>query len=153
MRQITTLDLVLLRFTYSFIAIGLALFVWPDFLLSNIHETDSQSVVQAFLGAMSLCAILGIAHPVKMLPALMLEFIWKVLWLVFYGLPGLARGNIDEFGKETMLGCAMGVALLLIALPWRYMLSNFFQSKPEAWRANLYAGSNNKNRQKITSFL
>ena len=45
------------------------------------------SVVGSVLGAMSLLVLLGIRYPLKMLPFLFFELLWKVMWVVGWGSP------------------------------------------------------------------
>jgi hypothetical protein len=42
-----------------------------------------------WLAAISLLALLGIRYPLKMLPLLFFEFLWKAVWVLGWGLPPL----------------------------------------------------------------
>ena len=62
-----------------------------------------------FLGALSILAVLGVRYPFKMLPLLFFELLWKVMWLVGWGLPlwGSAeiRANLGMSGRAVQKVC------------------------------------------------
>ena len=47
--------------------------------------------MQCILLAMSVLAFLGLRYPVKMLPILLFESMWKLTWLAVIALPQLSR--------------------------------------------------------------
>jgi hypothetical protein len=64
--------------------VGLAIVKWP-ILVQNVSALPVfEGVVACQLTAMSLLAFLGLRYPVRMLPILLFEVIWKVT-----GMPGL----------------------------------------------------------------
>ena len=48
------------------------------------------------LTAMSLLAFLGLSYPVKLLPVLLFEAAWKILWLALVALPRTISGDLDQ---------------------------------------------------------
>ena len=66
--------------------VGLAVVKWP--LLPRPTPSRSMSgVTLCILTAMSILAFLGLRHPVKLLPLLLSESAWKLLWLSLIALP------------------------------------------------------------------
>ena len=55
------------------------------------------------LGGMWVMAWFGLRYPLKLLPLLMLDFVWKTIWVVDYGIPSGARGGSPPMGAP---GCA-----------------------------------------------
>src|SRR5688572_26264721 len=82
MSEVSTVRLYLLRAMYTFMFVGLAIFKWPGILNPPPALSNSGTVVGSVLGAISLLAVLGIRYPVKMLPLLFFELLWKVIWVV-----------------------------------------------------------------------
>src|SRR5919202_3779567 len=78
--EVSTFRLYLLRAMYAFMAVGLAVFKWPGILNPPPGLSNTGSIVGSFLGALSLLAVLGIRYPLKMLPLVLFELLWKVLW-------------------------------------------------------------------------
>lgn len=116
-----------LRSMYGFIALGLMLTIWPDILLRDDYSADSGSVVLALLGALSLLCLLGIFRPMKMLPLLMFEFLWKLIWVLGFALPMALMDGLDPYASETLFACVIGLVLVPLALPWRYIKKRYFQ--------------------------
>ena len=66
--------------------VGLAIVKWP--LLATAHTLPLyDGVTLCLLTAMSLLALLGLRHPVRLLPLLLFESAWKLLWLSVVALP------------------------------------------------------------------
>ena len=92
---LSTTRLNLMRVGYALMGVGLAIVKWP--LLPEAHELPLfESVTLCLLTAMSLLALLGLRHPERMLPVLVLESLWKVLWLGIVALPRAAAGTSVE---------------------------------------------------------
>jgi len=98
-----------------------------------------RGVVRSILGTVSLLAILGIRYPLKMLPLLLFELIWKTMWVVSFGYPLWAAHALDPDTRETLKACLMGVVLVPLALPWRYVLANYVKAPGDRWRGKLAA--------------
>ena len=83
----------LMRGGYLLMGVGLALVKWP--LLSDARALPlHEGLVLCLLTAMSLLAFLGLRYPVKLIPVLLFESAWKVLWLGLVALPTAATGDL-----------------------------------------------------------
>jgi hypothetical protein len=80
-------------------------------------------VVGSVLGAVSLLALMGIRYPLKMLPLLFFEFLWKSMWVVGWGLPLRFTGS-----QDTLVACLMGVILVPLVMPWGYVFKQFLKA-------------------------
>jgi hypothetical protein len=89
------------------------------------------------LGATALLAVLGIRYPIKMLPLLFFEFVWKSIWILTFGLPLSLSGGLDPNvtfgGTETLIACLVGVVLVPIAMPWGYVLKHYLKVPGARW--------------------
>jgi hypothetical protein len=81
-----------MRVGYAVMGFGLAVVKWP--LVINYDQSLPlfEGVVAVLLTAMSLLAFLGLRYPVRLLPILILECLWKVIWLGMVALPAVAAG-------------------------------------------------------------
>ena len=77
MHGVTRLRLAPLRGMYALMAVGLALLIWPLMLGSPEEAEHMRGVVWSLLAGISLVALLGIRHPLRMLPLLLRELLWK----------------------------------------------------------------------------
>ncbi len=132
MSDITTLRLYLLRAMYLLMAAGLAITVWPGILVPG-EVSHMGSVVRSMLGALALMSLWGLRYPVQMLPILLFEFAWKVIWVVAFGLGPWLDGTLDPARQETFFACLMGIVLVPIAVPWGYVLRHYIRAIGDRW--------------------
>jgi hypothetical protein len=82
-------------------------------------------------------AVVGIRYPIKMLPLLFFEFVWKAIWILVFGLPLLLSGRLDPNvsfgGTETLIACLVGVVLVPIVVPWGYVLKQYVKAPGDRW--------------------
>jgi hypothetical protein len=76
---------------------------------------------------------MGLRYPVKMLPILLFEFMWKVIWVVAFGLGPWLQGELDPARLETFFSCLMGVVLVPIAVPWGYVFRHYICAAGDRW--------------------
>ena len=132
MSEVSTFRLYLLRAGYSYIAVGLAIFELPALLHpENLSRLDA--VVLSMLGAFALLSVLGIRYPLKMLPLLFFEFVWKSIWVVAFGLPLLLSGGLGPETTETLTGVLMGVVLVPLVTPWGYVFKHYLRAPGDRW--------------------
>lgn len=112
----------LLRAFYLFMTLGLALHIGPVLLQPGAHSGDAPTVVRAVLGAFGLLALVGVWRPLEMLPLLVFELLWKLIWIGVFGLPLMLAGQADAVAQETFWSCMLGLVLLPLVLPWGWML-------------------------------
>ena len=136
MSEVSTFRLYLLRAMYVFTVVGLALVKLPA-LLHPATLSPGDSVVLSVLGATALLAVVGIRYPIKMLPLLFFEFVWKAIWILLFGLPLSLSGGLDPNvsfgGTETLIACIVGVVLVPLAMPWGYVLKHYFKAPGARW--------------------
>ena len=85
------------------------------------------------LTAMSLLAFLGLRYPVQLLPLLLFESVWKILWLALVALPKAASGEIDAATSDTVFNCSLAV-LILAVIPWRHVWRQYVLASGDRWR-------------------
>ena len=91
------------------------------------------TVVFSVLSAMALLAVLGIRYPIKMLPLLFFEFVWKFIWVLAFGLPLLLSGQLDPGMTESLTNSLIGVVLVPLVLPWGYVLKHYLKAPGDRW--------------------
>ena len=104
MTQVSLPRLYALRAAYLLMSVGLGLTIWPGILHPEKPWPLMYGVVQCVLAAVSLLALLGLRHPLKMLPLLMFEMIWKGLWLALVMLVYRALPDLSVQGGRARVG-------------------------------------------------
>jgi hypothetical protein len=118
-----------LRAMYLVLVVGLGAMIVPEILS---HEPASRGVIPSLLGAVWLLAFLGLKYPLEMLPLLMFEFVWKLVWMIAYGLPQWSAGQYPPTFAEDSFNIAFG-AVLLFVIPWGYAWRHYAKRPGARW--------------------
>lgn len=130
--QVSLWQLNLLRVGYLVMGVGLAVVKWP---LLFEHEAWglAEGTKECMLVAMSLLALLGIGYPLRMLPILLLEVAWKLIWLGVVALPLLSDDKLEGATREQA-GAVLWVVIIIAVIPWRHVLKQYVAAPSEPWR-------------------
>jgi hypothetical protein len=113
--------------------IGLAVVKWPLLLTHPEPWPLFEGVVTCILTAMSLLALLGLRYPVRLLPILLFECAWKLMWLSVVAAPKLTAGTLDTATREVAVNSLL-VVVILAVVPWRYVWRHYVIAKGDRWR-------------------
>ncbi len=130
---LSTRRLNVMRVGYAFMAIGLAIVKWPVLLQHAPSLPVSEGVVACLLTAMSLLAFLGLRYPVRMLPILLFETTWKVIWIAAVATPHLIAQDLDAARGDVLINCSF-VVVIIAVIPWRYTWRRYVRTPGDAWR-------------------
>ena len=122
----------LMRVGYAFMGVGLAVVRWPDVIGYDRSTPLFEGIVAVLLTAMSLLAFLGLRYPIRLLPILLFECLWKVIWLTVVALPAVAGGTVDDATREVIVSCSL-VVVIIAVVPWRYVWQRFVVAKGDSW--------------------
>jgi hypothetical protein len=126
--------LYVLRVSYALVGVWQGLKTWPA-ILHHTHPWDFwHGVGMSFLGALTLLALLGIRYPVRMMPLLIFEFAWKLIWVVAAYLPPYLARSVDPVLADNFIGIFLGVAVVPLVLPWGYVWNNYVLAPSDRWR-------------------
>ena len=129
--ELSLARLNLMRAGYLFMGIGLVLVKWP--LLPDASTMPLyEGVSLTMLVAMSLGALLGLRHPVAMLPVLLFESAWKLLWLGLVALPQAVDNRMDAATREVLVRNSL-VVVILAVVPWRYVWRRYVRATGDRW--------------------
>jgi hypothetical protein len=123
----------LMRVGYAVMGVGLALVRWPDVIAYDRSTPLYEGIAAVLLTAMSLLAFLGLRYPVRLLPILMFECLWKLIWLSVVALPAVVAGDVDEAMSDVIFSCSF-VVIILAVTPWGYVWRHYVTAKGDAWR-------------------
>lgn len=133
MNEVSIFRLYVLRATYLLIVVGVGAMIWP--LLFNTPEAAEhfRGVTWCLLSTVALLALLGVRYPLKLLPLLFFELLWKVTWLVTIGLPLRSAGQLDGAFRETWFANVLGLVIFSLAIPWGYVIREFVREPGNRW--------------------
>jgi hypothetical protein len=80
-----------------------------------------------------LC-LLGLRYPRQMLPLLLFEMAWKLIWMLSFGLPQWSSGQQPPTFAEDFFNIGFGVIIMPFVIPWGYVWRNYVRAAGDRWR-------------------
>jgi hypothetical protein len=127
-----TWRLNLMRVAYLEMGVGLAITRWPELVSHDPWELMEGTVV-TMLVAMSVLALLGLRYPQRMLPILLFEVGWKLLWLGTVALPLWLDGDLNGATREQVIKI-LWASVVVAVIPWRHVFRQFVLARGDRWR-------------------
>jgi hypothetical protein len=121
----------LMRGGYLLMGIG-TLIVKGPLLLQVSSLPAIEGAVLCILIALALLALLGVRYPIAMLPLLMFDVLWKVLWLALVAVPLLIANDLNG-ATESLLFSILFVVPIIAVTPWDFVWKRFVTTHGERW--------------------
>jgi hypothetical protein len=116
----------LLRVFYLLITVFLGIETWTEIFNHQGMWQSLPGVAYSFWGAFTILAILGLLHPLKMLPLLLVQFSYKLIWLIIVAYPIWITNQLPGSSVEGMAALFIkSVIVDLLVIPWPYVFKNF----------------------------
>lgn len=131
MKEVSLVRLYLLRACYLVLVVGLAWQFWTKVPTATTMPL-MEAAVTAMLSALGLLSVLGLLAPLKFLPLILFELVWKLIWILAVAVPRWQAGTIDAQTANMLFACAM-VAPFVFAVPWSYVFKTYVGGI-EPWR-------------------
>jgi hypothetical protein len=130
--DVSTVRLYVMRVLYLLLVVMLGSDVWPVLVHPSKPLGPLEGVAYSFWAALSTLGILGIRYPLKMLPLLVLQFLYKAVWLLAVALPLRSAGISTGGGLTTAM--VVGVVVDLLVIPWPYVIGNYVRKAGDRWK-------------------
>jgi hypothetical protein len=128
--DVRRINIYLLRLVYFLMFIVLGKATWTHILTHQGLWEPSDAMAWCVWTAFATLAGLGLFHPLKMLPILLLEIFYKVLWLIVVAYPLWSGGTLVGSRAEGMTSAFLWVLLPIVAVPWGYAFGTYiYKSK------------------------
>jgi hypothetical protein len=131
--DLPTWRLNLMRVGYAVMGVGLALVKWPLIIGYDQSMPLFEGIVAVLLTAMSLLAFLGLRYPVRLLPILLFETLWKVIWLSVVALPAVLADRVDQAMTQVIVNCSL-ILIIVAVVPWRFVWQRYVVAQGDRWR-------------------
>jgi hypothetical protein len=92
-------------------------------MFNNVCDPVTYGINGSVFLAFGLLAILGLRAPLKFVPVLLLQLIYKVLWFVGVFLPLLVAGRFPTSETLTVVIFALVIVGDVIAIPFPYVFA------------------------------
>ena len=132
--DVSTLRLYLLRALYLMNFAFLAVNTWPALFAPAQPLGPLDGTAFSFWAALSTLCALGLRYPLQMLPLLLLQLLYKLIWLLAVALPFSTGGGADPLTAQMTKTFAGGAIADLIVIPWGYVLAYYVRKPGDRWK-------------------
>ena len=119
------IHIYLLRLVYTLMFFVLGKDTWTHVLTHQGEWDPMDATAWCVWTAFATLAGLGIIRPLKMLPILLLEVFYKVLWLLVVAYPLWSKGALWGSSAEGVTRAFLWVILPIVAVPWGYVVGAY----------------------------
>ena len=123
---VRNINIYLLRLLYVLMFFVLGRITWTHVLTHQGPWEPTNAVAWCVWTAFATLAGIGIIRPVKMLPIILLEIFYKILWLILVAYPLWSNGTLAGSPAEEITSQFLWVLLPIVAVPWGYVFVNYF---------------------------
>lgn len=123
--EVSRFNIHLLRLLYALMLVFLGMDAWSHILTFRGSWDPEEAAAWFIWATFALLSGIGILHPLRMLPLVLLEICYKVLWLMMVAYPLWSNNQLIGSPAEQMTYAFLWVILPIIAMPWRYFLQNY----------------------------
>ncbi len=123
---VRNINIYLLRLLYVLMFFVLGRITWTHVLTHQGPWEPTNAVAWCVWTAFATLAGIGIIRPVKMLPIVLLEIFYKMLWLILVAYPLWSAGTLAGSPAEEITSQFLWVLLPIVAVPWGYVFVNYF---------------------------
>jgi hypothetical protein len=131
--EVPLFRLYTLRVCYFILAAGLGTYYWPSVVQHTNEFAATEGIRFALLAGLGLTAVLGIRYPLQMIPLLLFELTWKVIYMVAFALP-LWRAHQIDAAVAADIQAVLMVVIFIPLIPWRYVFAQYVLKRGERWR-------------------
>ena len=129
--DVPRINIYLLRLVYVLMFFVLGKETWAKILFHQGAWDPSDAVSWSVWTAFATLAGIGIIRPLKMLPILLLEIFYKVLWLIIVAYPLWKKGALWHSAAAGTTSAFLWVLLPIIAVPWGHVFRSYlYRPKP-----------------------
>jgi hypothetical protein len=131
--EVSLFRLYTLRASYFVLAAGLGTYIWPIVIHHSNELAAAKGLQFALLAGLGAMAVLGFRYPLKMLPLLLFELVWKAIYLIAFAWPMWSAHQITAAAAEDIQAVLM-VVIFLPLIPWRYVFAQYVRAPGDRWK-------------------
>jgi len=119
------INIYLLRLFYFLMAAFVATDAWTGILTHQGPWDPYRAVAVCVWAVYPTLSVLGLIHPLRMLPIMLFMIGYKTLWLAIVAYPLWRAGELTGSPAEGMARIFMWVWVPILAVPWGYVFRHY----------------------------
>jgi hypothetical protein len=123
-------QVALLRLFYLLMAAFVATDAWRGLLTHQGPWDPVRAIATCVWAAYPTLGVLGLIHPLRMLPLMLFMILYKALWLSVVAYPLWRVGALWGTPTGEMARAFLALPLAIVAVPWGYVVRRFVLPAP-----------------------
>ena len=126
--------LYVMRAAYLVLGLLQGAHTWPA-IVHHARPWDYwHGIGMSFFGALTLLSLLGVRYPVRMMPLLIFELVWKTIWVLAAWLPPYLGHTLDSDTADLFVQISPALVIVPLVLPWGYVWKHYVLAPADRWR-------------------
>ena len=121
----------LMRLVYALTCFGVGPQAWSTLVTHAAPWDPVRGVAFSFWAAYATLMILGVWNPLKMVPLLLLQLLYKSVWLIAVAIPLAKAGPLDATAAALVRIFVIAAVVDLVVIPWPYVFAHYIRRSPE----------------------
>lgn len=126
------INIYLLRLLFTLMFLFLTYDSWSHILNHTGPWDNANAAAWCMWGSYSIISFIGILRPLKMLPIVLFEIVYKIAWLVIVAYPLWVKNELIGSPAEGTTRVFVWVVFPIVAMPWRYFFRTYILGKRTA---------------------
>ena len=118
------------RIGYAVVLVTVGARSWASLVTHEGTWDPLQAAAVAMWASSSLLSLLGIFHPLKMLPLILFEIGYKSIWLAAVAWPLWSQDRLRGSPAEVLVYPFLAVVIPIAVVPWGYVLRVYILDRP-----------------------
>lgn len=131
-REVSLPRLYALRAIFLIFVVG-GFLVHPEWMLAAPSLTE-RGMIDGVTAGLWLMSFIGLRYPLQMLPIFLFEFVWKTIWVLWFGVPQYLAGRVDAQFSEDLMLIGAGAVVFGLVIPWGYVWRHYVKQPGDRWR-------------------
>ena len=123
------IHIYLLRVIYLLMCTLMARTAWANILGHQGAWAPYQAMCDSVWAAYGTLALLGLLHPLRMLPIVLFMIFYKSVWLAVVALPLVRAGTLAGSSAEELTYIFLAAPVFALCVPWGYVVRQYVMPK------------------------
>ena len=119
------INIYLLRLLFLLVVVFVGSDSWSAILKHEGPWNHVRAAALCMWATYALLSIFGLFHPLKWLPLVIFEIIYKIIWLAVVAYPLWSANQLAGSPAEEMTHAFLWVILPIVAMPWGYAFRTY----------------------------
>ena len=131
------INIYLLRILFTLVFLFVGFDSWSSIFTHKAAWEPFKAAAVCMWASFAILALIGIFRPLLLLPLVIFEIIYKIIWLIIVAYPLWSNNQLAGSPAAEMTKAFLWVPLAIIAMPWKYFFRKYILLRKDHLGSNL----------------